>query len=214
MLIRLMDWVWPIPEQANHRQIKALVQSSEFASDWNELRSIVEGISDQDIIDCHEAKFAHNTMSLSKSLNFLLKERFTEKGWKSEPYIFQDPDYRSRVWRLDFAKNSISVEVSFNHGEALAWNMIKPTIASELNHVKKEVDTKIGVIILATEKLKQKGCFDGAVGTWEKAITYLKPLQNQLTVPLLLMGLKAPESFQLVDMGKGVSPRSKVVRLD
>jgi hypothetical protein len=207
-----MDWVWPIPDLANHRQIKSLIQSSEFATDWNELTDIVNGISEEDIIECHESNFANNTMSLSRAINHLLKGRFVERGWKPEAYIFQDREYRSKVWRLDFAKNSISVEVSFNHGEALAWNMIKPTIASELNHVKKEIDTKIGVIILATEDLKLAGCFDGSVGTWEKAITYLKPLQNQLTVPLFLMGIRAPYSFRLLDNGRGNQPRSTVVR--
>ena len=212
-----MDWEWPLPDVANHRQIKSLLQSAKFADDWNELREIVEGISEENIIQKHENEFAHNTMSLSRALNSLLKERFIERGWKAEPHIFQDYEYRNRVWRLDFAKNLISVEVSFNHGEALAWNMIKPTIASELNHVKKEINTEIGVVILATEELKKIGCFDSAVGTWEKAITYLKPLQGQLTVPLLLMGICAPVSFRLrdngrkEDRGEGV-PRSSIIR--
>ena len=30
-----------------------------------------------------------------------------------------------RRWRLDFAKESISLEVAFNHGEAIAWNLLK-----------------------------------------------------------------------------------------
>jgi hypothetical protein len=43
----------------------------------------------------------------------------------------QDPNYNdTRVWRLDFARESMSVEVSFNHGEALAWNLLKPVLAS------------------------------------------------------------------------------------
>ena len=207
-----MNWIWPIPDDVNHRQIKSLLQSKEFAGDWNDLQNVVRGITEEDIISCHSEMFAHNTMSLSRAINHLLKERFILHGWKSEAYIFQDNEYRSNVWRLDFAKNNISVEVSFNHGEALAWNMIKPTIASELNHVKKDIQTKIGVVILATQDLKKFGNFDGAVGTWEKACTYLKPLQNKLSIPLLLMGLKAPMSFSLKDNGKGHNPRSSVVR--
>jgi hypothetical protein len=87
------------------------------------------------------------------------------------------------------------VEVSYNHGEALAWNLLKPVLASELNHVNKAIQTKLGVVILATEELKDAGGFDGAVGTYEKAIQYLLPLQSQLTVPLVLIGLNAPKTF-------------------
>jgi hypothetical protein len=50
---------------------------------------------------------------------------------------------------------------------------------------------------LATEALKDAGGFDSAVGTYEKAIRYLKPLQNQLSVLLVLVGLDPPEEFRV-----------------
>ena len=72
-------------------------------------------------------------------------------------------------------------------------------LASELNHVAKQIDigSGIGVVIAATENLKAAGGFDGAVGSFEKFLTYLKPLQNQLTVPMILVGLEAPGSFRV-----------------
>ena len=63
-------------------------------------------------------------------------------------------------------------------------NLIKPVLAGELNHVKKEVNTEIGVIICATKDLKDKGGFDGAVGEYEKFLTYLDPLRDVLSVPM------------------------------
>ena len=39
------------------------------------------------------------------------------------------------------------------------------------------------------------GNFDNAVGSYEKFITYLKPYQNILTCPIVLIGLEAPETF-------------------
>ena len=104
---------------------------------------------------------------------------------------------RTKRWRLDFAKESISVEVAFNHGEAIAWNLLKPVLAGELNHVKKEVDTEIGVIICATQELKESGGFDGSIGEFEKFLTYLKPLRNILTIPIVIVGLKAPRTFNI-----------------
>ena len=105
------------------------------------------------------------------------------------------------------------MEVSYNHGEALAWNLLKPVLASELNHVTKAIQTELGVLILATQNLKEAGGFDGAIGTYEKAIRYLKPLQSQLTVPLLLIGLEAPESFWVEVIQVGANKRAMIHRI-
>ncbi len=69
---------------------------------------------------------------------------------------------------MDFAKEDISIEVAFKHSEAIAWNLIKPVLASELNHVPKAIQTKVGVIISATKTMKKAGGFDSAVGNYEK----------------------------------------------
>ena len=46
-------------------------------------------------------------------------------------------------WYLDFAKEPISIEVAFNSQmrEATAHNLIKPLLASQLNHVEKDIQT-------------------------------------------------------------------------
>lgn len=182
---------------------------------WNELTDVIKNISDTDIIN-EFATTKKSKKSLSTAINSLLKKRLKAKGWLPEAPLFQDPDYdegREKVWRLDFAKDVISIEVSFNHGEALAWNLTKPILASELNHVPKAIQTDIGVIILVTEGMKEAGGFDSAVGTYEKAIRYLKPMRNNLTVPLVLIGLKAPISFKINHTKKGNSLIGHVVKI-
>jgi len=191
-----MDYVI---ESFRHGEI-ILEQTPEFNKTWSELKCVIESISDNEIITMHES-IARNPMSLSQAINTLLKEHLIKKGWKDESPIFQESPYvgdSNKKWRLDFAKESISLEVAFNHGEAIAWNLLKPVLAGELNHVKKEIDTEIGVIICATRELKEKGAFDGAVGEFEKFLTYLKPLRNVLTVPTVIVGLKAPKTFEIV----------------
>ena len=42
--------------------------------------------------------------------------------------------------------------------------------------------------------MKVAGGFDGAIGTFEKAVQYLR---SQLTEPMVLMGLEAPRFFQI-----------------
>jgi hypothetical protein len=167
-----------------------------FSTIWNELLSVIESIEDNEIIEHHENN-PRLAKSISEAINNIFKIKLVALGWNDESYIFQDDEYSGNRWRLDFAKESISVEVAFNHGEAIAWNLIKPVLASELNHVKKEIDTEIGVIICATKDLKSKGGFDGAVGEYEKFLTYLDPLRDILTVPIVIIGLEALETFEI-----------------
>jgi len=185
----------------SHRFGRKIADEGEFSEDWNEIISVLNSITDHDIKEMHKSHSSKNK-SISKSINKLIHKRLIKYKWSPESAIFNDPDYQKGTrWRLDFAKNNISIEVAFNHGEAIAWNLLKPVLASELNHVKKEIQTKLGVIIMATEDMKKNGGFDGAVGTYEMAIRYLKPLQNQLSVPMILIGLKSPESFRVEHIG-------------
>ncbi|MBU6214091.1 MAG: hypothetical protein KGP01_06585 [Actinomycetales bacterium] len=159
---------------------------------------------------------AARRMSISDAINRLLDERLVVRGWVPQSAIFQGDDYRDKRWRLDFAKTvdlpmreegrtsssvraGMAVEVAFNHGEAIAWNLLKPVMAAELNHVPRQTDigAGIGVIITASQELKVAGGFDGAVGEYEKFLRYLDPMRNQLTVPLVLVGLRAPETFRI-----------------
>lgn len=171
--------------------------------------------------------------SISIAINGLLKQRLVAQDWLAESAIFQDAEYKEGTrWRLDFSKKmskntnfatdenknsvtGIAVEVAFNHGEAIAWNLLKPVLASELNHIPKEtnIGTGIGVVICATEGLIAAGGFDGAVGSYEKILRYLKPLQNQLNTPLLIVGLEAPETFRIeIVKNKGTNQKHGEIR--
>ena len=178
------------------RHAEAILGQSELKPLLNEILDVIKGINDADLI----MSFNSHTlpaMSLSRDVNELLKTGLQCKGWAVESAIFQNEEFEGKRWRLDFAKEKISIEVAFNHGEAIAWNLLKPVLASELNHVKKAVQTEIGVVICATAALKSAGGFDSAVGEYEKILRYLDPLQDVLTAPILIIGLKAPETFQI-----------------
>ena len=180
---------------------------------YKELLDVITNISDDEIIEFYESS-TRKAKSISESINNILKEKLIKLNWNEESYIFQDDEYSGNRWRLDFAKESISVEVAFNHGEAIAWNLIKPVLASELNHVKKEINTEIGIIICATKNLKDKGGFDGSVGEFEKFLTYLNPLRDVLSVPMVIIGLKAPKTFEIVVENINNKKQGIVKRLD
>lgn len=187
----------------SHRYgLEIIEKEDDFKKDWHDIVEIIEGISDEEIIEHYETH-GTNRMSISTTINNLLKEKFISKGWMAESAIFSENamkdenEYSDKRWRLDFANDNISIEVAFNHGEAIAWNLLKPVLASELNHVEKAFQTKLGIVITATDDMKKAGAFDGAVGSFEKYLRYLKPLNNQLTVPMVIIGLDKPESFKV-----------------
>lgn len=173
---------------------------------WGEISESISSITEERLIS--EFPRSKNSMSLSDAINSILESELKNRNWIPQSAIFQGSEYTDKKWRLDFSKrihtpkNSITgmaVEVAFNHGEAIAWNLLKPVIAAEINQVELETDIGcgIGIYICATSELKESGGFDGAVGEYEKVLRYLSPLFNKLSVPLLIVGLNAPKTFHI-----------------
>jgi hypothetical protein len=201
----------------SHRHAEAVMRSAPSScAELQQVLDVISGITDAELRRLFDTTASSRSgtgkkidKSLSPAINQLLKRKLVAKGWKPESPIFKGAEYgdvtnfrstrrsQKNPWRLDFAKGSISIEVAFNHGEAIPWNLLKPVIAGELNHVEKRIQTEFGIVICATNDLKKKGNFDSAVGDYEKFLKYLKPLRNFLTIPLLVIGLKAPTTFRV-----------------
>ena len=177
----------------------------EYAPYWAEVDDAIKSVAEDEIVEHFKLNGEGSKKSISSTLNALLKARFTALGWKAESPIFSEPRYTDgvRIFRLDFAKGPMSVEVAFNHGNDAPWNMLKPTLASELNHVEKAIQTDIGIIVTATEEMRVAGGFDNAVGTYEKYIDFLRPMGMLLTAPLVIIGLEAPETFHIEHRADG-----------
>lgn len=184
-----------------HNHADAVIETNQkFFSSFQEIITSIETMSDEDIVAEHSRvkQKRKGVKSLSEAINNILRAKFLAKSWRQEAAIFRDAPYsdsNNKKWRLDFAKDPISIEVAFNHGEAIAHNLLKPVLASQLNHVKKAIQTELAVIITASEQLKDKGNFDNAVGTYDKYIEYLKPYAIYMAVPVAIIGLSAPDTF-------------------
>ena len=180
----------------------------QFSHLWEEVKDTLNSISDQDIIESYNDNNRKSKKSISDDINRLIDQRLVQLNWHRQSAIFNDsiyrPQGRNHWWTLDFAKESIAIEVAFNHGEATAWNLIKPVLSSELNHVEKAIQTHAGIIITATDSMKTAGNFDNSCGSYEKFLQYLDPFRNILTVPMIIIGLEAPETFR-------INPASKTV---
>jgi hypothetical protein len=184
---------------------------------WGEVQDAIHSITDERL----KAEFQKSStkMSLSDSINRLIDEELVARNWTPQSAIFQGSDYSERKWRLDFSKridnpeagiSGVALEVAFNHGEAIAWNLMKPVLAAELNQVElqTEIGSGIGIYICATDELKAAGGFDGAVGEYEKVLRYLVPLFQKLTVPMIIVGLNAPRSFKVEKRKNAITNRN------
>jgi len=152
--------------------------------------------------------------SISEAINVVFARKFTSMGFTSQAPIFKEAGYTQHTWKLDFAKGDLSVEVAFNNQGSIAWNLLKPCLASELNHVAKSIQTRIGVIITATDELRDAGGFDGAIGTYERYVEYLKPLGTLLTSPIMLVGLRAFPGYRVVHRRERGKKRGHIERTE
>jgi hypothetical protein len=208
----------------SHRHAKQILENTpEYNLLYQEVQESIENITDERLI----THFKHNyetpgkaKKSISESINNLLSVELVAASWEPEARIFRDADFGEGKWRLDFAKQTsipesdsrsygevaktgVSIEVAFNHSGSIAWNLLKPVLASELNHVEKDIQTSVGLVVTATRDLQIAGGFDGAIGVFEDFVSHLVPLRDVLTVPLLIIGLEAPEKFRISHSKKG-----------
>lgn len=77
--------------------------------------------------------------------------------------------------------------------------MLKPVLSCELNHVEKAVRGQIGIYVCATDNMKIAANIDSASGSFEKVLRYLPPMMNQLTIPMMIIGLEPFETFKISD---------------
>lgn len=190
---------------------------------WKEITDTLYSISERDIVNHFVRKpLGKRPKSISATINEVLQERLVTKGWRPRARIFCEGEYKTKFWQLDFAKEGkeskdgkgVSVECAFNNGGSIAWNLLKPTMASELSHVEKDIQTTAGVVITATNALQKVGGFDNAIGTFEDYVMYLRPLQSVLSVPLVIVGLEAVNTFHIqhVKVRGNTKTHGKVVK--
>lgn len=192
----------------SHRHADAIIANNpELKERYEQFVGALRSISDEELInDFLNRKTEHDNRgtafkSMTSSINNILKERMLAiPGWKAEVDIFNDTTgaIGNTEWRLDFAcDDAFCVEVAFNHGEAIAWNLLKPVLSCELNHVEKAVQGQIGIYVCATDNMKIAANIDSSSGSYEKVLRYLPPMMNQLTIPMMIIGLEPFETFKI-----------------
>jgi hypothetical protein len=209
----------------SHRQGYEIIQSvPELKELWDEIELSLHLITDEDV-KRRFGEIERDATSFSQAINELIDESLRRKGWKPQSRIFKDLQYDKKTWTLDFSKqvlkndgskSGMAVEVAFNHRQVIAWNLLKPVLAAEMNHLPKETDIGegVGVIICATEDLRESGGFDSAVGTYENFLANLKPLSQVITTPMVILGLEPLRKFKIEVKKTGGKKLGEVIDLD
>jgi len=127
--------------------------------------------------------------SLSRPhFNEVLKDFFTNKGWQSQPSVFDEADDPSA--KMDFLKERIGVEVGFGHASFLGIDLLKFQVASYSGLDKIDV----GVYIVTTRSFQKRMKADynqnweGSL-TFEKVVRYLPHFKSAVQVPIYVIGI-------------------------
>lgn len=144
------------------------------------------------------------------ALNLMLADLLREEdGWTHQPRLFRSQELE--LWKMDFLRERVGVEVSFNHAEAIPWQFTRLNIAGESERVIPESRIDVGVVITASRSLKAWARMDSAVGTFDRFESWLREMKPILPIPIQLVGLEA-EGWEVTDVFAGTAQGTRTSR--
>jgi hypothetical protein len=162
--------------------------------EWKEFEKVLKDVSAKQVLAIYDEICGSGKRAPAGGqipLNEYFRRKLIPLGWKKEPRLFNDPTGELRGWKMDFLKNKVGVEVTFNHAEAIPWIFSRLNIAGESERVQKESKIEVGIAVFASESMKRWSRMDNAVSTFELASAWLREMKPILPIPLLLIGLDA-----------------------
>ena len=130
-----------------------------------------------------------NPTSLSRpGFNKLLEDRFTSRGWESQPTVFDDPSDPGA--KMDFLKERIGVEVGFGHASFIGIDLLKFQVSSY--SALDKIDIGVYVVTTVNFQKQMKARFgqnwEGSL-TFEKVKRYLPHFKSAIQVPIYVLGI-------------------------
>jgi hypothetical protein len=180
-----------------HHKIESFRLAGEILShrhEWKEFEKVLRDLNAREVVSIYEEicrKGRRPPAGGQIPINEYFRRKLVPLDWKKEPKLFNDPTGELRGWKMDFLKNKVGVEITFNHAEAIPWIFSRLNIAGESERVQKPSKIEVGIAVFASESMKRWSKMDNAVGTFELASAWLREMKPILPIPLLLVGLDA-----------------------
>jgi hypothetical protein len=117
-----------------------------------------------------------------------LEKLFTDRGWESQPPVFDDPG--DPAAKMDFLKDRVGMEVGFGHPSFIGIDLLKFQVASysALNKI------DVGVYVTTTKTFQRRiqsehgQNWDGSL-SYEKVCKYLPYFKSAIQVPIYVVGI-------------------------
>ena len=127
--------------------------------------------------------------SLSRPIfNEVLKDLFINKGWESQPPVFDEPGDPSA--KMDFLKERVGVEVSFGHASFIGIDLLKFQMASYSSLDRIDMGVYIVTTLNFQKQMKRNynQNWEGSL-TYEKVVKYLPHFKSAIQVPIYVIGI-------------------------
>jgi len=122
------------------------------------------------------------------AFNELLLQRFVNRGWKSQPAVFDDPADPGA--RMDFLKERVGIEVGFGHASFIGIDLLKFQVASY--SALDKIDVGVYVVTTGNFQKVMKSVlsqnWEGSL-TFEKVKRYLPHFKSAIQVPIYVVGI-------------------------
>lgn len=164
-------------------------------SDYALRQEIDDVIRCVDFTECQTRFVANNSQrealgrkpskGYQSTLNSLFREAFQGRGWEAEKNVFDGPDHDLAI---DFWKREVGVDIAFVHRSFLGGDLLRLQAAAEVKDI-----VKTGVYICPMRAFARvvSAADGGSLVSFERAKWYLENFYSVLTVPILLVGIRA-----------------------
>jgi len=118
-------------------------------------------------------------------INLMCVDEFKKRGWDTEKNIFNDP---KNDLAIDYWKRKVGVDIAFNHRSFIGGDLLRFQAAAEVKNV-----IKLGVYACPVKEFTKwvSPKDSSSMVTYERTKWYLESFYAVITVPILLLGIKA-----------------------
>jgi hypothetical protein len=176
---------------------------------WSQILEVVESISRSDILGQQiqnlekwqtgiksGRNFYKPPVGAQDVLNNIIKAKIKNMGgWDSQVYVLKQGKERVTkgekvpYWSMDFRKDKIGVEISFNNAGVLAQNLLRLSVMSESKYLEESQMIKLGVLLVSQTSLKSWGAMDTTVVTFDQVLNVLPHVNFSIPTPIIIIGI-------------------------